>query len=239
MSTPISKPTKLKTTSKNSASSLLFQQNALSPIKSHSKDTMSSSTSSNKSISPLDSNKYGTYRLSSSSTSSLNKMASGYSDGSNSPRRYSAVKRESSAPEIVDLDPSTNRNPFINKNIYNPNQRTSSNRARYDGSYILCYLKKKSLLEALLIIFLDVYSGRKSVGSSPSKNVSSLRQPSPNNTLYKLKQNSQLSGSTNELRPKQSGLPASKLRQYSSHKELNKIPGNFGNSSYVSSFIKI
>lgn len=224
MSTPISKPTKLKTTSKNSAS-LLFQQNALSPIKSHSKDTMSSSTSSNKSISPLDSNKYGTYRLSSSSTSSLNKMTSGYSDGLNSPRRYSAVKRESSAPEIVDLDPVHNRNPFTNKNIYNPNLRTSPTKARYDGKYIP--------YDTIVLIaikhwfsFTDPYSGRRSVGSSPSKFVPSLKQPSPNNTLYKLKQNPQLSGSTNELRPKRSGLPASKLRQYSSHKELNKIPGN-------------
>lgn len=78
---------------------------------------------------------------------------------------------------------------------------------------------------AFIYSFSGLYSGRKSVGNSPSKMSYNSKNQSPNNTLYQLKQTLQLSGSTNELRPRRSGLPASKLRQYSSHKELNRIPG--------------
>lgn len=142
MSTPITKPTKLKTNAKNNGSAALFRHNALSPIRSHSKDTLSSSTSSNKSISPLDSNKYGTYRVNSSSTGNLNKMTMPYSDGVSSPRRLSSVKRESSAPEIIDVDSHVTyrSSPTAYKPFDNSNQRISPTKGTYgsDGGEYHC-----------------------------------------------------------------------------------------------------
>lgn len=67
--------------------------------------------------------------------------------------------------------------------------------------------------------------GVRSVGGSPMKS-SNLKKP---NEL----QRSQLSESNNELTARRSGLPASKLRQYSSHKELNRIPGKYSKFIYI------